>query len=79
MYYYEYKRYVKYVIILFVNYFFMTTDVVVRSGFLLVLCDLCNMRTLIHYMLCNIISSYILLIEYYIYILPVYSPFSDRV
>ena len=34
-YYYEYKKYVKYGIILF----FMATDVVVRSGFLLVLCD----------------------------------------
>ena len=36
----------------------MTTDVVVRSGFLLVLYDFSNiMHTFIHYMLCNIILS----------------------
>ena len=49
--------------------FFMTTDVVVRSGFLLLLCDFLNiMRTFIHYMLCNHLIYYELNIIYiYIY------------
>ena len=38
MHYYEYKKYDKYGMILFV-FFFHATDVVVRSGFLLVVCD----------------------------------------